>query len=244
VLVVAFDTATPACGVALVDLGGDGAAGACGAVRVLAEETGVPAAGAARHGEVLAPAIARVLAAGGVRPGDLGAVAVGAGPGPFTGLRVGVVTAAALADALGVPAYTVCSLDAVAWAGAARPPGGLVAVATDARRREVYWAVYRDGTRIAGPAVGLPADVAARLRAQGVTRLTGAGATRYAEVVGDLLDPAGPQVPSPSALAALVAAKARAGAPSDPLTPLYLRRPDVAEPHAPKPVTAAAGAAP
>ena len=70
---------------------------------------------------------------------DLEAVVTGLGPGPFTGLRVGVVTAAALADARGLPVIGVCSLDAVG--------SGARTVVTDARRKEVYWAAYDDSRR-------------------------------------------------------------------------------------------------
>ena len=82
---------------------------------------------------------------------------VGCGPGPFTGLRVGMATAAAYGHALGIPVYGVCSLDAI---GSNRTAGDVLVV-TDARRREVYWARYRDGLRIEGPAVDAPADVPA-----------------------------------------------------------------------------------
>ena len=85
---------------------------------------------------------------------DLDAVVVGCGPGPFTGLRVGMATAAAYGHALGIPVHGVCSLDAIG----VRTSGDTLVV-TDARRREVYWARYRDGVRIAGPAVNAPADV-------------------------------------------------------------------------------------
>src|SRR5690348_18492841 len=97
------------------------------------------------HGELLAPSIADCLDEAGASPRDLGAIVAGLGPGPFTGLRVGLVTAAAMADALQVPSYGVCSLDAIAGA---ITDGSELLVATDARRKEVYWAAYRDGARI------------------------------------------------------------------------------------------------
>src|SRR4051812_37296571 len=89
------------------------------------------------HGEQLAPGIAAVLAEAGVRPRDLAAIVAGLGPGPFTGLRVGLVTAGVLGDTLGIPSYGVCSLD-----GLGAGTTGEVLVATDARRKEVYWAAY------------------------------------------------------------------------------------------------------
>ena len=91
------------------------------------------------------------LADAGLAVADLDAVVVGCGPGPFTGLRVGMATAAAYGHALGIPVYGVCSLDAIGVDTA-----GEVLVVTDARRREVYWARYRDGVRVDGPAVSAP----------------------------------------------------------------------------------------
>ena len=82
---------------------------------------------------------------------DLEAIVVGCGPGPFTGLRVGMATAAAYGHALGLPVHGVCSLDAIGIVA-----GGNLLVVTDARRREVYWARYRDGVRVEGPAVAAP----------------------------------------------------------------------------------------
>ena len=92
------------------------------------------------HGELLAPGIEWVLAEGGVRPADLTAIVAGLGPGPFTGLRVGLVTAASMGQALAVPTYGVCSLD-----GIGALTSDVTLVATDARRKEVYWAVYDRG---------------------------------------------------------------------------------------------------
>lgn len=173
------------------------------------------------HSEHLAPVIDRCLRDARVTVRDLGALVVGAGPGPFTGLRVGLVTAAAMAEALDVPAYDVCSLDGIA------PERGAVLVATDARRKEVYWAHYRDGRRVAGPEVSYPTDV----DAGDATAMAGAGARMYADVLGlPLLDR--PDHPSPSALVGVALDRIRAGAPSDPLVPLYLRRPDAVVPKA------------
>jgi tRNA A37 threonylcarbamoyladenosine modification protein TsaB len=126
----------------------------------------------------------------------------------------------------------VCSLDGI---GAAVP--GRVLAVTDARRREVYWAAYDGGVRIAGPAVDRPAAAAEAARSLGVERACGAGARQYAEVLG--LPVTGPASPDPVALAALAAERVRAGAPADPLSPLYLRHPDAVEPGRPKAVTPA-----
>ena len=211
-LILGLDTSSPAVTAVLVELGAAG----CTLVRERVVVDG------RRHGELLAVGVREVLQ--GVRPG---AVVVGTGPGPFTGLRVGLVTAAALADALVVPAYGVCSLDAIG-------EGDRVVVA-DARRREVYWARYVGGVRVDGPVVEAPALLAGRLGPG--TPVVGAGATLHAAVfagcaVGAALHPDG------LALVRLAADRVLAGAPTEPLTPLYLRRPDAVEPGALKRVTA------
>ncbi|HEY1485211.1 MAG TPA: tRNA (adenosine(37)-N6)-threonylcarbamoyltransferase complex dimerization subunit type 1 TsaB, partial [Micromonosporaceae bacterium] len=144
-LVVVLDSATPAITAAAVEVAVDGA------VTVLASRVSIDARA---HGELLAPSIAAVLSEVGKAPADLDAIVVGVGPGPFTGLRVGLVTAASLSDALGIPAYGVCSLD-----GIGASTSGHVLVATDARRREVYWAIYHDGVRATEPSVTKPADI-------------------------------------------------------------------------------------
>ncbi|MGH8860166.1 MAG: tRNA (adenosine(37)-N6)-threonylcarbamoyltransferase complex dimerization subunit type 1 TsaB [Jatrophihabitantaceae bacterium] len=205
-LVLAFDTSSAAVTADLVDGSG-----------VLAHRRWVGPHG---HSEQLSPTISACLAAAQVGPRELGAIVVGTGPGPFTGLRVGLVSAAAMAEALGIPAYGVCSLDGIA------PATGDVLVATDARRQEVYWATYRDGARVDGPHVSYPADVDPGT----ATAMTGAGAALYADVLGlPLLDD---EYPSPAALAAVARDRIAAGAPSDPLAPLYLRRPDAVVPKA------------
>jgi tRNA threonylcarbamoyl adenosine modification protein YeaZ len=154
-------------------------------------------------------------------------------------LRVGLVTAAAICDACAIPAYGVCSLDAIAVVASApaaagpvgladpNDPGAPLLVAADARRKEVYWARYVDGVRQDGPAVARPADLAAHLDA---VAMAGAGARLYRDVLGlPLLDADHPTV---LGLAELAADRIRAGAPSEPLTPLYLRRPDAVAPAA------------
>jgi tRNA threonylcarbamoyl adenosine modification protein YeaZ len=197
---------------------------------------------ARRHGELLAPLVAEVLADAGAQRRDLGGVVVGVGPGPFTSLRVGIVTGAALADVLGVPVVGICSLDGVA--DAARPhatatPGSLV-VATDARRREVYWARYRDGQRVQGPEVARPAVLAEQLAED--ERVVGSGAALYADVFGPHADPSGPRWPDPAGLVARAWPALAGNEPVAPLTPLYLRRPDAVPPGAPKSATPATAA--
>ncbi len=189
-------------------------------VRVgLADATGVLAAEAVTdsraHAEQLMPLINATLAAAGRTLADLDAIVVGVGPGPFTGLRVGVVTAQALGFALGVPVRGVCSLDAIA-AGEARDPGmrrddGVEFLAvSDARRREVYWARYApDGRRLEGPFVSPAAELPALPVVGPGAALAGGTAS---PLDGGVLALAGPDLPDVG------------------LSPLYLRRPDATVP--------------
>jgi tRNA threonylcarbamoyl adenosine modification protein YeaZ len=213
VLVLAIDTSSPAVTAAVVTPDGD----------VVSSRTEIAPRG---HGELLAPAIADCLEQARVGPADVGAVVAGTGPGPYTGLRVGLATATAFAQARGIPTYGVCSLDAIGAASADDPN---LLVATDARRREVYWARYQHGTRVDGPHVDHPADVAQT----GITAVAGAGAELYVWQ----LPVRDPRYPAPAFLVRLAAARITAGAESESLAPLYLRRPDAVVPGAPKPVS-------
>jgi tRNA threonylcarbamoyl adenosine modification protein YeaZ len=212
VLVLALDTATPTL-VAGVARWAPGQG-----IQVLAERA-VPSGN--RHAELLTPAVQGALADAGRTLADLDAVVTGLGPGPFTGLRVGVVTAAALADARGLPIVGVCSLDAVG--------AGARTVVTDARRKEIYWASYADdGTRTGGPGVVRPEEAelpgpfvgdpafAARLVAS-VTAADVTTAGLVGAAAGGLADPSS----------------------AGPLLPLYLRRPDATPPTAIKAVSKA-----
>ncbi len=176
----------------------------------------------------LAPSIEGVLAEAAVGRGDLTGVVVGVGPGPFTGLRVGLVTARVIGMALTIPVHGVCSLDALAWASGL---DGEFLVATDARRREVYWGLYRarpEGPmRVDGPGVCPPGELAV-----GGRRVVGRGAVLYPEVLGPAHQPLEPAAGVLADVAA--AALARGGAGLLPVEPLYLRRPDAAEPGARK----------
>lgn len=198
-LILTIDTATPAVSAGVVRRDDDGA------VTILAERVTVDARA---HAEQLTPNVLGALSDAGVGVEDLDAVVVGCGPGPFTGLRVGMASAAAFGHALSVPVHGVCSLDAIGC-----HTTGDVLVVTDARRREVYWARYRDGVRADGPAVNAPADVPADAAAV-------AGSPEHTALFElPVLDAV---YPTP---AGLVAAVADWGAPA-PLVPLYLRRPD------------------
>jgi tRNA threonylcarbamoyl adenosine modification protein YeaZ len=174
---------------------------------VVAERVSVDARA---HAERITPNVLAALAEADLTMADLDAVVVGCGPGPFTGLRVGMATAAAYGHALGVPVHGVCSLDAIGG-----QTTGETLVVTDARRREVYWARYRDGVRIDGPAVSAPADVN-----PGVAQAV-AGSPEHAALFG--LPICEPSYPTP---AGLVAAVADWSEPAAALLPLYLRRPD------------------
>jgi tRNA threonylcarbamoyl adenosine modification protein YeaZ len=216
---LAMDTATPAMTVALYD-----------GSRVLAGQTTVSTR---RHGELLAAMIERVLAAGGAARGDLAAVAVGTGPGPYTGLRAGLVTARVLASALAVPAVGVCTLDVIARAAAPAAAGREFIVAADARRQEVYWARYAPtAERLGEPAVGRPAELAARIPA--CCPVAGEGPELYPELGGK---PIPPRYPDAGQLAEIAAGRLARGAPAGPPEPLYLRRPDAQVPGKPKRVT-------
>jgi tRNA threonylcarbamoyladenosine biosynthesis protein TsaB len=211
VLVLGFDTATPAVSAALHD-----------GARIVGSALTVDAR---RQGELLAPMIEKVMADAGVDRAGLTAVAVGVGPGPYTGLRVGLVTARVLGSVLGIPVHGVCTLDIIAAEAA---PGREFLVATDARRKEVYWARYdAAGHRVEGPLVGPAAEV------PGARELpvAGAGGALYPAAFGELLEPAHPDART---LCEIVVAGGEASMPPE---PLYLRRPDAREPGAPKRVT-------
>ncbi|MFD5398317.1 tRNA (adenosine(37)-N6)-threonylcarbamoyltransferase complex dimerization subunit type 1 TsaB [Streptomyces sp. NPDC127097] len=209
-LLLALDTATPAVTVALHD-----------GTRVLAESRQVDAR---RHGELLLPAVDRVLAEAGHRLDAVSDIVVGVGPGPYTGLRVGLVTAATFGSVLGVPVHGLCTLDGLAHASGLTEP---FVVATDARRKEVYWARYQDArTRLTDPAVDRPADLADQVA--GVPAV-GAGAVLYDTVFTGVRREA-PEHQSAGALADLAALKLAAGEELLPPQPLYLRRPDAQVP--------------
>ena len=195
-LVLAIDTSTPAVTAGVV---ADG--------HVLAERVTVDARA---HAERITPNVLAAIADSGRSMAELDAVVVGCGPGPFTGLRVGMATAAAYGHALGLPVHGVCSLDAIGGQTA-----GEVLVVTDARRREVYWARYRDGVRVDGPEVNAPYDVDPG-PAQSV-----AGSPDHAALFGlPCIEPTYPDA------AGLVAAVADWSQHPASLVPLYLRRPD------------------
>ncbi|MFJ2396103.1 MULTISPECIES: tRNA (adenosine(37)-N6)-threonylcarbamoyltransferase complex dimerization subunit type 1 TsaB [unclassified Streptomyces] len=212
-LLLALDTATPAVTVALHD-----------GTSAIASSSQVDAR---RHGELLLPAVDRVLAEAGLRLDAVTGVVVGVGPGPYTGLRVGLMTADTFGLALGVPVHGLCTLDGLAYAADIDGP---FVVATDARRKEVYWARYADSrTRVSEPAVDRPGDLAL----DGLPAV-GAGALLYPDTFPDAR---APEHVSAAALASLAAERLAAGEELEPPRPLYLRRPDAQVPKNYKVVT-------
>ncbi len=210
-MLLTFDTASPTVTVALHD-------GADVVVELSSQQ-------ALKHGEQLAPLIESAMVRAGVVRQDLTAIGVGVGPGPFTGLRVGLVTARTLGFVLEIPVYGVCSLDVLA-AEAAGTLGSDFLVATDARRKEVYLASYDEaGARASGPVVARPATVASGLP------VVGEGGELYP---ADFPAHTGPLRPSAGWLARVVTDELAELV--DP-EPLYLRRPDAEAPRPPKKVS-------
>ncbi|OLT27198.1 tRNA (adenosine(37)-N6)-threonylcarbamoyltransferase complex dimerization subunit type 1 TsaB [Nocardiopsis sp. CNR-923] len=219
-LLLAFDTATPAVTAAIGETSADGD------FTLRASASSVDAR---RHGELLSPTIRRLTEETGVALGDLDGVAVGVGPGPYTGLRVGLATGHALADALDIPCHGVTTLDALAFATRRTEP--FVAM-TDARRKEVFWARYDDRlTRVGEVRVDRPAEIDT-----GGLPVVGHGARVYAEVFGDAAADPDPLFPDAAAVVELALLRLHAGEELPEPNPLYLRRPDAVVPRAPKKV--------
>ena len=215
-MLLAWDTSTDVVTVALVD-----------GAEVLGRRTG---SGTRRHAEVLGPLIHEILSESGMGGPDLDAVAVGAGPGAFTGLRVGLVTARTLAWTWGVQAVGACSLDAVAVRAAAEHPDACtdgVVVVADAQRAQVFFAAYDGrGRRLSEPRVGAARDVDA-----GTRPVVGTALRRYADAFdGQQLEPAAPDAEwlARGLLTGVVEKRST--------EPLYLRAPDVTVASGAKPV--------
>jgi tRNA threonylcarbamoyladenosine biosynthesis protein TsaB len=225
-IVLGFDTATAATVVGLLD---DAAAGQ---VRERRDE---PAAGERpRHAAQLLALAHELLAETGLAFADVGRIAVGLGPGTFTGLRIGVATARALAQATGAELVGVSTLEALAVAAQdAAPSGTGVLAVIDARRSEVFAAGWRDGVRVLDPVAVAPAALAEQLRAGGERWLAvGDGAVRFRpdlEGAGCLVEP--DRSPHHGVGAGAICRLAL-GAPQaiarDLVVPDYLRQPDAA----------------
>lgn len=212
-MLLTFDTASPTVSLALHD-------GEAVVARLTSERP-------MKHGEELGPLIDRALRENDVARHDLTAIGVGVGPGPFTGLRVGLVTARTLGYVLGLPVYGVCSLDVLAVEAVETGAVGVpFVVATDARRKEVYLASYDEqGTRLEGPAVARPDAVSTTVP------VVGEGGALYPDAFAGAV---GPQRPSAAWMAAtIVLERAELLDPE----PLYLRRPDAMSVRPPKRVS-------
>jgi tRNA threonylcarbamoyl adenosine modification protein YeaZ len=165
------------------------------------------------QGELTAELISKVVADSGLKIEEISDVVVGVGPGPFTGLRVGLVTASVFANARNIPIHGICSLDAIAF-DYAKP----CVVVTDARRKELYWARY-EGIRIGEPQVSKPEVIASQFPD---ADFVGPGASLYPEfVIGNVMEL------KAGSLAKLFAS---GSAQLVDVTPMYLRKPDAVEP--------------
>jgi tRNA threonylcarbamoyladenosine biosynthesis protein TsaB len=217
VTLLGLDTSTPAASACVL---GDG--GGAFEVAPPAERLGRRPA----HASELMPAVAEVMDRAGVDWGDLDAIAVGVGPGTFTGLRIGIATARALATAAELPLRRVSSLAALA--AGIESPLGLPLI--DARRGELFAALFEDGRELWVPLVASPEDVVARLRQGGLRpRAAGDGSLRFRE----MLEEAGISVAPQDSAAHVVSARhicllAREAPDESPeaVLPEYLREPD------------------
>jgi tRNA threonylcarbamoyl adenosine modification protein YeaZ len=185
-------------------------------VAILRSNGGLTQSKAVDHGmqgELTADLISQVVAESGLEIGEITDVVVGVGPGPFTGLRVGLVTAAVFAHARNISIHGICSLDAIAF-DYAKP----CVVVTDARRKELYWARY-EGKRIGEPQVSKPEDLLAQFPK---AEFVGPGAQLYPDSIsGSLMEL------KAGSLAKLFAS---GSAQSVDVSPMYLRKPDAVEP--------------
>jgi tRNA threonylcarbamoyladenosine biosynthesis protein TsaB len=219
-IVLSLDTTGRAGSAAILDDG-----------RVLAEVSGDPAV---THGQRLPGELMRLVEQAGISVDDLDLLAVAAGPGSFTGLRVGIAAMQGLAMASGKPIVPVSTLEALARAGSL-DDGWLVAPWIDAQRGEVFAALYEsDGQTAIGLATALsPASTLGSLAGSAAgqnVRFIGDGAVRYAEVIGASLDVRAQVVSAVPHLAPWIArialeAPAHAVAPHA-VAPIYVRRPD------------------
>ena len=226
-LLLGIDTATRRVGIAIGNDRG----------LLAAIELGGPAsAGPPRHAEQLAPAIEFACTQADISLGDITAIAVGVGPGMFTGLRVGVTTAKAMGLALGVPLVAIASLDLVAYP-LRHAAAGLIVPTIDARRHEIYYALYRPVPggvqRISDYLIGTPDDLTVDLSARGEDAvLCGDGVLRFRDefVDHDCCQLAGPghSTPDLTALIELAAARVARGQTDDAaaVMTMYLRQSD------------------
>lgn len=189
-------------------------------------------ADAMRHAEVVGRLIAECLAQASASGTDITAVVAGMGPGPFTGLRVGIAAARVFALAIDRPLLALASHDALALAHYEAGHHGRLIVTTDARRRELFWSRYSGldahglPVRTAGPGLVKPAELTAELEAE-TLRETVTGSTTRVDAT---------EIPA-SLLGIIAARRLGAGLPFEPDEALYLRSPDVTPPTGIKRVT-------
>ncbi len=203
-----------------------------------------------RHAEVVGRLISECLVQAGASGRDVTAVVAGMGPGPFTGLRVGIAAARVFSLAIDRPLLALVSHDAVALTHYEAGHHGQLIVITDARRRELFWSRY-SGTdplglpdRTAGPGIVKPADLAAELEAESVAVAVAAAVT-VAVAEADAEPHAESTITtrvdateiSAASLGIIAAHRLAAGLPFEPDDALYLRSPDVTPPTGIKRVT-------
>ena len=186
-----------------------------------------------RHAEILTPAIEFVCRQADIDIDEIGCIAVDIGPGLFTGMRVGLASAKALALALRIPVIGISSLDLLAFP--CRHTDRVVVPVIDARKAEVFWAMYRQVPggvqQVSAPTVGPVADLVADLLARSQDVLcVGDGAQRYRDEImeGYRCEISAPVHPSAAALVQLAHAQAlrEEWVRPDELEPVYLRAPD------------------
>jgi tRNA threonylcarbamoyladenosine biosynthesis protein TsaB len=217
VTLLGIDTSTAGAGAAVLRAGGE-------AFEELPspERLALPPA----HASELMPAVARVMERAGVDYADLDAVDVGVGPGSFTGLRIGLATARALAGAAGLELRPVSSLAALA-SGAPEP---LALALIDARRGELFAALHDGGSELWEPFAAAPAAIAGRVRESGLGPLAvGDGSVRFREELeasGVRVAPARSRSHAVSALSVCRLAARVPGVPPEAVLPRYLRAPD------------------
>jgi tRNA threonylcarbamoyladenosine biosynthesis protein TsaB len=178
------------------------------------------------HASELMPAVAEVMEQAGVSWGELDAIAVGVGPGTFTGLRIGIATARALATAVELPLRPVSSLAALA----AGIEGQLTLPLIDARRGEVFAALFEDGREVWPPFAASPEDVITRLRRGGFTPLAaGDGSLRFRGMLEEAGISVAPQDSEAHVVSGLHVCRLGQGARDESpesVLPEYLREPD------------------
>ena len=177
------------------------------------EQTQSQAVDHGMQGELTAELISQVVTESGLEISEITDVVVGVGPGPFTGLRVGLVTAAVFAHARNIPIHGICSLDAIAF-DYTKP----CVVVTDARRKELYWARY-EGKRIGEPQVSKPEDLLAQFPD---SEFVGPGAQLYPDFISGKV--------SELKAGSLAKLFATGTAQLVDVSPMYLRKPDAVEP--------------